>query len=160
MIGGLIDGAIKRRKVVLAVTAVLTLFGLKAYFDLPREAQPDIDATRAALSRLEGELVTGEDLLGRDVVSAREQIAVLRRSDFIGLFDTGAYGYVMASNYNSRPRAAEVLVDGNRFAIVTTRESYAECRRFDIPRVERTNDGSAAPIEACCTTEAHERSGR
>src|SRR6266700_7625038 len=50
--------------------------------------QPDIDATRAALSRLEGELVTGEDLLGRDVVSAREQIAVLRRSDFIGLFDT------------------------------------------------------------------------
>ena len=42
MIGALIDGAIKRRKVVLAVTLVATLFGLFAYMTLPREAQPDI----------------------------------------------------------------------------------------------------------------------
>ncbi len=42
MIDGLIDGAIKRRKVILAVTFVLSLFGLLAYFTIPREAQPDI----------------------------------------------------------------------------------------------------------------------
>ena len=36
----------------------------------------------------------------------------------------GAYGFVMASRYNSRPRAAEVLVDGSRFAVVTRRETY------------------------------------
>lgn len=42
MIAALIEGAIKRRKVVLAVTAVLSLFGLYAYLTLPREAQPDI----------------------------------------------------------------------------------------------------------------------
>jgi len=42
MIGALIDGAIKRRKVVLAVTFVATLFGLFAYMTLPREANPDI----------------------------------------------------------------------------------------------------------------------
>ncbi|MEO8813572.1 MAG: efflux RND transporter permease subunit, partial [Caulobacteraceae bacterium] len=42
MIGPLIDGAIKRRKVLLAVTAFLSLFGLYAYLTLPREAQPDI----------------------------------------------------------------------------------------------------------------------
>ena len=42
MIGALIDGAIKRRKVVLAVTLVATLFGLYAYLTLPREADPDI----------------------------------------------------------------------------------------------------------------------
>ncbi|MFI4935157.1 MAG: efflux RND transporter permease subunit [Caulobacterales bacterium] len=42
MIGGLIDGAMKRRKVILAVTFVLTLFGLGAYLTLPREADPDI----------------------------------------------------------------------------------------------------------------------
>ena len=41
----------------------------------------------------------------------------------------GAYGFVMASNYNSRPRAAEVLVDGDRFAVVTERESYEDLIR-------------------------------
>ena len=43
MIGALIDGAIKRRKVVLAVAAFATLFGLIAYLTLPREADPNIN---------------------------------------------------------------------------------------------------------------------
>jgi diaminopimelate decarboxylase len=42
----------------------------------------------------------------------------------------------MASNYNSRPRAAEVLVDGNRFAIVTSRESYADLTRLEVAQPE------------------------
>jgi diaminopimelate decarboxylase len=45
----------------------------------------------------------------------------------------GAYGYSMASNYNSRPRPAEVLVDGDRFAIITERESDADLTRREIP---------------------------
>jgi diaminopimelate decarboxylase len=36
----------------------------------------------------------------------------------------GAYGFVMASNYNSRPRACEILVRGNRFDIVRRRETF------------------------------------
>ena len=43
MIGALIDGAIKRKKVVLAVTFLATLFGLVAYLSLPREADPNIN---------------------------------------------------------------------------------------------------------------------
>jgi CRISPR-associated endonuclease/helicase Cas3 len=50
--------------------------------------QPDIDAAVAELSRLEGQPVTGEGLLGRGVPMAREPVTVLRRSDFAGLFDT------------------------------------------------------------------------
>ncbi|HET7586173.1 MAG TPA: diaminopimelate decarboxylase [Gemmatimonadaceae bacterium] len=38
----------------------------------------------------------------------------------------GAYGSAMSSNYNSRPRAAEVMVDGDRFAVVTRRERYED----------------------------------
>jgi diaminopimelate decarboxylase len=38
----------------------------------------------------------------------------------------GAYGFVMASNYNARPRAPEVLVEGSRYAIVRRRESYED----------------------------------
>ncbi|WP_293680257.1 efflux RND transporter permease subunit, partial [uncultured Phenylobacterium sp.] len=43
MIGPLIDGAIKRRKVVLGVTLIAALFGLFAYLSMPRESEPDID---------------------------------------------------------------------------------------------------------------------
>lgn len=43
MIGPLIDGAIKRRKVVLAVTLIASIFGLGAYLAMPRESQPNID---------------------------------------------------------------------------------------------------------------------
>ncbi|MDF2901781.1 MAG: AcrB/AcrD/AcrF family protein, partial [Phenylobacterium sp.] len=43
MIGPLIDGAIKRRKVVLAVTLIASLFGLFAYLAMPRESDPNID---------------------------------------------------------------------------------------------------------------------
>jgi multidrug efflux pump len=43
MIASLIDGAIKRRKVVMGVTLIACLFGLFSYFSMPREAQPDID---------------------------------------------------------------------------------------------------------------------
>ncbi|MBW8771666.1 MAG: diaminopimelate decarboxylase [Gemmatimonadetes bacterium] len=42
--------------------------------------------------------------------------------DLLAVHDVGAYGYVMASNYNTRPRGAEVLVEGERYAVVTLRE--------------------------------------
>ena len=39
---------------------------------------------------------------------------------------TGAYGYAMASNYNARPRPAEILVDDQRWAVITARQSYQD----------------------------------
>jgi diaminopimelate decarboxylase len=41
----------------------------------------------------------------------------------------GAYGYSMASNYNARPRPVEVLVDGDRWSVITAREQYADLVR-------------------------------
>ncbi len=52
--------------------------------------------------------------------------------DLLAVFDAGAYGYVMASNYNSRRRAAEVLVDGDRYAVVTERETYDDMVRREV----------------------------
>ena len=54
---------------------------------LPYEQQ-DIDAANEELDRLEGATVTGEDLLACDVPYTQEQIRVIRRTDFVGLFDT------------------------------------------------------------------------
>ena len=52
---------------------------------------------------------------------------------------TGAYGYVMSFNYNARPRAAEVLVDGDRFAVVTRRETYEDLVRLEPPTSRMEN---------------------
>lgn len=49
--------------------------------------------------------------------------------DLMVVRSSGAYGFAMASNYNSRPRAAEVLVDRGRFGIVTEREDYPDLVR-------------------------------
>jgi diaminopimelate decarboxylase len=52
--------------------------------------------------------------------------------DLLAVHDVGAYGYVMASNYNTRGRGAEVLVDGDRFAVVTARETYDDLMRLEV----------------------------
>jgi diaminopimelate decarboxylase len=71
-----------------------------------------------------------------DFLALDRKIVDVQASDLLAVFDTGAYGYVMASNYNSRRRAAEVLVDGDRFAIVTARESYADLMRLEVASPE------------------------
>lgn len=46
--------------------------------------------------------------------------------DLLAVRSAGAYGFTMSSNYNSRPRAAEVLVDGDTFTIIRERETFAQ----------------------------------
>jgi len=60
------------------------------------------------------------DFLGKD----RE--LNIEPGDLLAVRSAGAYGFAMSSNYNSRPRVAEVLVDGARFQIVRRRETVAE----------------------------------
>ncbi len=50
----------------------------------------------------------------------------LHEGELVALMSAGAYGFVMASNYNSRPYPAEVLVRGERFAVVRERQTYAD----------------------------------
>lgn len=59
------------------------------------------------------------DFLGKD----RE--LALAAGDLLAIFGAGAYGFVMSSNYNSRPRAAEIMVDGDKAFIVRERETVA-----------------------------------
>ncbi len=60
------------------------------------------------------------DYLGRDRELSMET------GDLLAVRSAGAYGAVMSSNYNTRPRAAEVMVDGNRFQVVRKRETIDE----------------------------------
>ena len=51
--------------------------------------------------------------------------------DLLAVRTVGAYGFVMSSNYNSRPRAAEVLVDNNKFYLIRKREDYSSLTAFE-----------------------------
>ena len=52
--------------------------------------------------------------------------------DLLVLWGAGAYGFVAASNYNSRPRAPEILVDGSRFRVIRRRESFQDLCRGEL----------------------------
>lgn len=56
--------------------------------------------------------------------------------ELLAVHTTGAYGYVMSSHYNARPRVPEVLVDGDRWALVSARETYADLVRLEDPSPE------------------------
>jgi diaminopimelate decarboxylase len=68
-----------------------------------------------------GPICESGDFLGKD----REFLS-LKAGDMLLVCDAGAYGMAMASNYNSRPRAAEVMVKGNRHFLVRRRETVDE----------------------------------
>ena len=64
------------------------------------------------------------DFLARD-----RQMADAEPGDWLAVSSAGAYGFVQASNYNSRPRGAEVLVDGSNWRVIRTRETYEDLIR-------------------------------
>ena len=61
-----------------------------------------------------------------DVLARERQLPDLGPGERLAVLDSGAYGFSMASQYNSQPRPAEVLVDGGRARLVRRRETYAD----------------------------------
>ena len=57
---------------------------------------------------------------------ARDRLLALAEGDLLAVRDAGAYGMSMSSNYNARPRACEVLVDGNVAHLIRRRETLAD----------------------------------
>ncbi|MCL9777529.1 diaminopimelate decarboxylase [Vibrio methylphosphonaticus] len=68
---------------------------------------------------LVGPICETGDFIGKD------RALVLEQNDLLAVRSAGAYGFVMSSNYNTRPRVAEVMVDGNQSHLVRQRETLA-----------------------------------
>ena len=66
-----------------------------------------------------------------DFLALDRTMDVANPGDLLAVHDVGAYGYVMASNYNTRGRGVEVLVDGDRYAVTTAREQYEDLVRLE-----------------------------
>lgn len=71
-----------------------------------------------------------------DFLALDRELDDLTPGELLVVCDVGAYGYAMASNYNSRTRPAEVLVDGDRYAVITARERYEDLTRLEIAQPE------------------------
>jgi len=68
---------------------------------------------------LVGGVCESSDFLAKD-----RMLPPMERGELVAIFAAGAYGFVMSSQYNSRPRAAEVMVEGDNWRIIRRRETY------------------------------------
>ncbi|MFT6593543.1 MAG: diaminopimelate decarboxylase [Zhongshania sp.] len=60
---------------------------------------------------------------------AKDRELCIEEGDLLALASSGAYGFTMSSNYNSRGRAAEVMVDGDKYHLIRTRETVTDLMR-------------------------------
>ncbi len=67
-----------------------------------------------------------------DFFAKDRQVAKVKSGDYLALMSAGAYGFSMSSNYNSRLRAQEILVDKNKVLVIRKREMYADLVRNEI----------------------------
>jgi diaminopimelate decarboxylase len=84
-------------------------------------------------SRVEGPshsyVVAGNLCESGDVFCEDRELTELSVGDVVAILNAGAYGFSMASNYNLRPRPAEVIVRGGEVRLVGERETYAQLLR-------------------------------
>jgi diaminopimelate decarboxylase len=71
-----------------------------------------------------GPICESGDFLAKD-----RELPLLKKGDLVAVMSAGAYGFSMSSNYNSRPRAVEVMVDGEGFDVVRRRETLDDLIR-------------------------------
>ncbi len=60
-----------------------------------------------------------------DFLGKQRELAI-KQGDLLAILSAGAYGFTMSSNYNSRPRVAEIMVDGNHYQVVRQRETIEQ----------------------------------
>jgi len=73
--------------------------------------------------------VVGPICESSDFLAVDRSICDAKSGDLLAVMSAGAYGYVMSSNYCSRPRVAEVMVKDDRFHVIKTRENYEDLVR-------------------------------
>lgn len=96
------------------------------------QAEHQIIPVKFENSALETVDVVGPICESGDFFARNRQQQTVAEGDLLAILDAGAYGMALASNYNTRPRTAEILVDGNRAKLIRKRESVRELMRTEI----------------------------
>ena len=93
-----------------------------------------------------------------DFFAQDREMPEVREGDLLAIMSAGAYGFVMASNYNSRPLPAEALVRGDKFALIRKRQTWEDLVREEVDEIGRNplaggrprNFGALSPWRAGC----------
>ncbi|HYG69895.1 MAG TPA: diaminopimelate decarboxylase [Anaeromyxobacteraceae bacterium] len=103
------------------------------------EAHHDIEPVAAPRAETVVCDVVGPVCESSDFLARKRRLPVVEAGELLAVRSAGAYGFAMSSNYNARPRAAEVLVDGDRARLARRRETYADLVRGEAadPKAER-----------------------
>lgn len=91
----------------------------KAYHQIITVKEPD--KKKKIEYDVVGPICESSDFFGKN-----RKLAPVERGDLLAICDAGAYGYVMASNYNTRPKPPEVLVKDDQFYVINERERYKD----------------------------------
>jgi diaminopimelate decarboxylase len=109
------------------VDAAMNDFIRPALYQAWVDIRPAVDNGEGLAGRWDivGPVCETADFLGKD-----RQLS-LSAGDLLAVFGAGAYGFVMSSNYNTRGRAAEVMVDGDTIHLVRERETFTDMIRSE-----------------------------
>ena len=119
------------RKVFVVVDAAMNDLVRPAFYDAHHElelAGPPRKGAREIVADVVGPICESSDFLAR-----KRRMQEPEPGDLLAVRSAGAYGFTMSSNYNARPRAAEVLVDGTKAFVGRRRETYADLVRGERP---------------------------
>ena len=80
-----------------------------------------VESQEASPADVVGPICESGDYLGKNI-----SLPPLQRGDLLAVLSAGAYGFSMASNYNTRPRCAEVAIEGKKMRLIRKRESIED----------------------------------
>ena len=113
------------RKRFVIVDAAMNDLLRPSLYGAYHEVQPVVrDSREEAVADLVGPVCETGDFLARG-----RRLPAVEPGDLLAIFTAGAYGFVLSSNYNARPRPAEVLVEGRRWRIARKRETLRDLVR-------------------------------
>jgi len=94
-------------------------------YDSYHHIQPVVDKKRSEVTAdVVGPICETGDFLARE-----RTLPYVEPGEYLAVMSAGAYGFSMSSNYNSRPRPPEILVRGDKFGVMRTRETYEDLLR-------------------------------
>jgi diaminopimelate decarboxylase len=125
--GILVTRALYRKNQFLVVDAGMNDFIRPALYDAFHEI---LSVQQTARKKREMDIV-GPVCETADCFARKRKISETHPGELLAVLNTGAYGSSMSSQYNSRLRAAEVLVDGDNYELITARETYADLIRSE-----------------------------
>ncbi|MGW8161203.1 MAG: diaminopimelate decarboxylase family protein, partial [Desulfobulbales bacterium] len=109
----------------IVVDAAMNDLARPSLYGAYHEIQPVIRKTdKAAAQKSQVADVVGPICESGDFLAKDRQLPAFDQGDLMAVMNSGAYGFTMSSNYNSRPRAAEVMVKDDQFFVIRARENY------------------------------------